>query len=387
MNIPIIVVAYNRDLSLKRLLNSLARAEYGNQKVDLIISIDKSQNEKVSEVARDFIWKYGEKTVIEHKENLGLKKHVLKCGDFAIDRDAIIMLEDDLYVSESFYKFATQAVNFYEEDNDIAGISLYTYRVTDFADQRTFTPLQDQNDVFFMNVPSSWGQIWTKNQWKSFKKWYEENKYELIDYRNLLPEQVLNWGDSSWKKFFYMYITSEKKYIVYPRIALSTNMGESGTHNVVNSTTYQSLLMGGFTRDYIFVDVNESKTKYDSFFESENIVSLLNDQVTIDYYGLKQKFIKTGYLLTTAKLNYKIVRKWSLSLVPYELNIINNIEGNDIFLYDLSKKTEGNKKVKKISTQTIKYELPGITKKKALNITYTEYYAAFIRRMNKMLKK
>ena len=43
----IIVIAYNREESLKRLLTSLNNAIYESDDITLIISIDKSDNEKV----------------------------------------------------------------------------------------------------------------------------------------------------------------------------------------------------------------------------------------------------------------------------------------------------------------------------------------------------
>ena len=72
-NIAIVTVAYNRVKSLSRLLNSLLCADIDN--APLIISIDKSNTNEVERYANDFIWPYGEKKVITHKENLGLRKH------------------------------------------------------------------------------------------------------------------------------------------------------------------------------------------------------------------------------------------------------------------------------------------------------------------------
>ena len=54
MNIPIVVVAYNRVNSLRRLLTSISRAEYPAEPVELIISIDKGENEDVIRFAREF---------------------------------------------------------------------------------------------------------------------------------------------------------------------------------------------------------------------------------------------------------------------------------------------------------------------------------------------
>src|SRR5699024_2262112 len=141
MDIPIIVIAYNRTKSLKRLLNAIQKAYYDNKKVELIISIDKGKNSEVYDVAESFNWTHGKKTVIKRNQNLGLREHILQSGDLSLDYDAIVMLEDDLVVSKSFYRFVTQSVYYYSNDDNIGGISLYTYRISEFANQRTFIPM------------------------------------------------------------------------------------------------------------------------------------------------------------------------------------------------------------------------------------------------------
>ncbi len=65
-NVPIVIVAFNRPDSLKRLLFSLKKAEYP-QNVDLIISIDQGDNEDVIKIAEEFVWDYGEKKIITHE--------------------------------------------------------------------------------------------------------------------------------------------------------------------------------------------------------------------------------------------------------------------------------------------------------------------------------
>ena len=97
MNVPIIVIAFNRSDTLKRLLNTLAQSYYDDENIKLIISIDKGDNEDVYKVSDEFVWRHGEKQVIKHQKKLGLRAHVLQCGDFVLNHDAVIILEDDLY--------------------------------------------------------------------------------------------------------------------------------------------------------------------------------------------------------------------------------------------------------------------------------------------------
>ena len=75
----IIISAYNREYPLIRLLNSLERASYELTDITLVISIDKNYNQNIKSIAEKFNWIHGEKQIINHKEHLGLKHHILYC--------------------------------------------------------------------------------------------------------------------------------------------------------------------------------------------------------------------------------------------------------------------------------------------------------------------
>ena len=53
-DIPIVVVAYNRLESLKRILASLSRGEYPREPVELIISIDRGETRRSSNTRMRF---------------------------------------------------------------------------------------------------------------------------------------------------------------------------------------------------------------------------------------------------------------------------------------------------------------------------------------------
>ena len=124
-NTAIVVIAYNRVLPLKRLLGSLARADYPKDSdIPLIISIDKSDNEEVLQAAEAFSWEHGEKRIITHEKRLGLKKHVLECGNHSRQYGSVILLEDDLFIMRDFYHYTRAALDFVKADKRIGGVSL-----------------------------------------------------------------------------------------------------------------------------------------------------------------------------------------------------------------------------------------------------------------------
>ncbi len=384
----IVVVAYTRFEELKLLLRSLDNANYLNDSVDLVISIDYGDNQSVVDLAQKFKWKYGNKNVIVRKENLGLRKHVLFCGDLTKTLGDIILLEDDLFVSPEFYRFSKEAMACYRDDENIAGVSLYLYNLNEYTRLRPFSFLSDSSDSFFMKIPSSWGQVWTANQWKQFRNWYNNN-LTLDIYHDEVPDKVLSWSDASWKKYFAVYIAVSNKYFVYPKCSLSTNMGSRGTHNRESINTYQVELSYDFKRRYSFNDLSSaSAIKYDAFFESETLKEYLENEynsVEIDYYGTKKNYKSSRYLVSTKSLNYTIVKEWELTLKPYELNVINDIKGKGLYLYDLTQIKSNNTRKNKV--ELIKYEVPFITKEKALRICLSDYSRAVVRKLKKLILK
>ena len=65
----IVIVAYRRVHTLKRLLNSIQNAVYHEDSINLIISIDYAPNNAdVIKWAEDFSWLQGTKVVKTHEE-------------------------------------------------------------------------------------------------------------------------------------------------------------------------------------------------------------------------------------------------------------------------------------------------------------------------------
>lgn len=339
LSIPIVVVAYNRPRSLSRILQSLDNALYPYP-VELIISIDKSDVPEVLDLATKFIWRHGKKRIIAHSVNLGLRKHVLACGSLSSDHDAIILLEDDLFVSPGFYTYTVQAIGFYSDDPKISGISLYAHAYNETA-HKTFIPLSDNSDVFFMQLPSSWGQCWTKSQWSDFLTWYDVNKESDITIQEGIPDNVAYWPETSWKKYFVKFLIDTDRYFVYPRFSLTTNCGDPGTH-FNNKLNFQQVPLLTVLRDFKFSPLSDSMAVYDA--NCELLPAKLNLLVpclgkfsyTVDLYGCKSKYqIRTKYVLTTRKCT-EFIQAFSREIKPHEANVISGIEGNEIFLTRVS---------------------------------------------------
>ena len=338
IEIAIVVIAYNRQKSLARLLTTLEDAYY-MRNVPLYISIDKGDNQSVIDCANKFKWSHGTKIVLEQKSNLGLRKHILSCGDLLNQYDAIIVLEDDLVVSKYYYDYALKTVEKYKDDERIAGISLYGFNIN-YHNELPFIPMMSSADVYFMQNAQSWGEIWMKKQWMSFIEWYQMHD-EDFSYSPHLPKSICSWKKSSWLKYHTKYCIENNKYFVYPYISYSSNVGESGTHASFSSPLFIVPLRDIPLDNFNLLDFDDSNVFYDSFFENTMLEKIIqkdvdSNSICIDLYGFKGNQENKRYWLTTTLANYKVIKSYGLCYSPIECNVINNMEGSGIFLYDTS---------------------------------------------------
>lgn len=338
----IIAIGYNRVNSIKRLLNALKSAEYKGQSVTLIISIDHSEDGEVEAYANDFEWTYGNKIVKAYQKRLGLREHVLLCGTYLeeFDLDAVAVFEDDIYPSNAFFNYMCQVVPFYMDDPNIAGISLYTH-LWNVNAAMPFQPAYNGFDNFFMYFAQSWGQVWTKNQWKDFMEWYKNN-IDLSLVSNI-PDYVKCWPESSWLKYHIAYCMSEKKCFVYPYHSLATCVAEAGEHTAYDTNIYEVPLEKNSEKIYTFQKWNSDAVQYDAFFERVGIgrkIGIDENELCVDLYGSKGNRENKRYWLTRNSVNYLVKQSYALKMRPHEENIIQRIQGLDIFLYDTSQEAE-----------------------------------------------
>ncbi|MCR5487758.1 MAG: hypothetical protein K6F35_09560 [Lachnospiraceae bacterium] len=315
----------------------------------MIISVDCSGTESVLDVARNYRWSHGEKYVEYAEQNLGLRKHVLKCGNYLnqYDLSAIAVFEDDILPSKYFYSFAAQAVSKYRCDRNIGGISLYSHHINP-GTGCFFHPLYSRYDVFFMQYAQSWGQIWLRDQWNDFIAWYDEHQEWPPERAELIPDDVLGWSESSWLKYHIAYCILNDKWFVYPYEALTTNYMEMGEHNrELICTNYQIPFRNNEKSDMILPDLSEQDTvKYDAFFENVELENVICDgrRVLVDLYGNKKDYSGYDFILSSNEFDAESVKTYGLALRPLENNIIYNVQGDFFSLYKISEVKMGHKK-------------------------------------------
>ena len=361
-DIPIVVVAYNRLESLKRILASLSRGEYPREPVELIISIDRGDNQEVLQYADAFPWPHGEKRVIYRQENLGLKRHILTCGDLTQDHDGIILLEDDLVVSPDFYRYAQECCTFVQGQDRIAGVALYNHRLSQLT-EKVFEPLEDGFDNWYFRYACSWGQMWTKEQWALFKAWLMAHSDYDFAASAKIPEHIKDWGKHSWLKYHIAFCIETDRFFLYPRVARTTCFSDAGVNFSESENTFQVPLMAaGRTGALRLSHLEESKAVYDQWMENLFLSRFLGKDACIDLYGAKTDFEGKNYLLTTSGVEGgEVICSFGREMRPQEWNVLGEVPGDVIRLYQLSPNAKKLPRTRSSRVEDAQYYIRGIS--------------------------
>ena len=196
--------------------------------------------------------------------------------------------------------------------------------------------VEDGKDTFVYQNVESWGECWTERMWTQFRKWYNntpDHDFTKVD----MPEYMKNWK-KAWSKFYMAFQIETGRFFIYPSISHTTCFSEAGEHGN-NSSIGQVVILSG-RKEYNLQDFNKL-SKYDIFGNNLQIYDSLNmtyKELCIDMHGSRDNVYNCRYILSPYKYPYKIVKEYALSLRPIELNVLYNLEGSGLFLYD----TEGN---------------------------------------------
>jgi hypothetical protein len=338
-NPAIVVCAYNRPVALQRLLRSLQTANYPpDRPVTLHISIDHGETQAVREVveaAQGFDWPHGQKVVAPQAKHLGLLNHFYASGELACRYGSIILLEDDLIAAAPFYEFAWQALDAYREDARIAGISLYSLWFNGYT-QHAFTPLPDDSDIFFLQVPYTQGQAFTQSQWEGFKQWQAAGQH-LSGPLPGLHELFLHFDAEDWFPMRMRYLVDSGRYYVFPRQSLTSGAGDAGTHFKQPSYYFQVPLQN-YKRDYRFQSFDDAPAVYDAFYEilPERLKrlspALQGYDFSVDLNGSKARHNLGGKFVLTSRPARKACQQYGRSMWPAEANLIHEVPGDEIRL-------------------------------------------------------
>jgi len=337
----IVVPAYNRPEALARLLSSLEAADVPTG-VSLVISVDHASqprhgpgNKLVLQLARNFRWPHGPLEVVAHDQHLGLVGNVFYCGGLAETFGAIVLLEDDLIVSRRIYDYAQQSLAFYGTEPYLAGISLNALWFNGFTHQ-PFIPLLDDGDVFFLQLSTPQGQLYTASQWADFESWMALHGHRVTTSDNV-HELFTDFPPDDWLAVKAKYLSATGKYYVYPRESLTTNFGDPGTHFTHRTPLFQVPLQH-MRREFRFLSLSQAMAVYDGFYEllPERLGRMAGEfsgmPLDVDLYASKAPHqLRATHTLTTRPCR-RTLATYGKVLRPLEANVIAGQAGEGIYL-------------------------------------------------------
>ncbi|OGI27878.1 MAG: hypothetical protein A2287_09750 [Candidatus Melainabacteria bacterium RIFOXYA12_FULL_32_12] len=253
---PIVLFVYKRLEHLKKTVNAL-KNNFLAEESELIIFSDAAKDDfsikKVQQV-RDYIKSingFKTVTIIEREQNCGLANNIISGVTEVVNKyGKIIVLEDDLVTSKYFLKYMNDALDLYENEEDVISISGY------FFDTKKKIP-----ETFFLRWADCWGWATWKRGWDLFESDGEKLLQELTKrkllkkfninnsagYIEMLKGQIEGTNDS-WAVRWYASAFINNKLTLCPGSSLVFNVGcdGSGTHcdssNILDTSISNNLV-------------------------------------------------------------------------------------------------------------------------------------------------
>jgi hypothetical protein len=237
---PVALFVYNRishtQLAVSALLNNQEACD-----TDLYIFSDGpknlSDNENVNSLRKYLTTIVGFKsiTIIEQEKNKGLANSIIDGVTLVVNKfEKIIVLEDDIVVSEQFLAYMNTALSLYSDYSEVASIHAYIYPVSDSIP-----------NLFFLKGADCWGWATWKRAWDYFEpngellkdKLISEKLVSAFNFDDTYPffkmlENQIDGTNNSWAIRWHASCYLNNLYTLYPGNPLITNIGfdNSGTH-------------------------------------------------------------------------------------------------------------------------------------------------------------
>ena len=260
-NAPILLFVYRRLSTLKQTIESLKLNNQAKESDLFIFSdggVDFKSNIEVK-LVRSYIKQisgFKSVTVFTSHSNLGLAKSIIKGVSRVLDKyDRVIVIEDDLILSENFLTFMNSCLETYKSYSEIIAISGYSF---------TYNNILNDFDNYFLSRFWPWGWATWKDRWSNIdwnvssystfiKDKSEVSRFEKLgsDVNSMLAKQM-NGKIDSWAIRFTFHIFCQNGLVVFPTISKVTNSGfdSFATHTKGLDNRYQTILDSGEIRNF-----------------------------------------------------------------------------------------------------------------------------------------
>lgn len=310
---PIVLFTYNRPWHTQQTIEALQKNELAKES-ELFIYCDGAKNdetvEKVNEV-REYsksIDGFKKITIIQRDRNWGLADSIIDGVTSLVNQyGKIIVLEDDIVTSPYFLKFMNDALDFYEDEENIWHISGWQYPIESDC----------SHDTFAWRMMNCWGWATWSDRWSFYKKnpfeliqklsKYDKYRFDLDGIGNFWSQVENNNAGllNTWAIFWYATIFQKNGLCINPAQSFVENIGFDGSGtNTGYRDNYARILNQKENFDFtdnIYEDIQALNLTKEFLLEDENIhyncakfvLQILNqlDEIQI---GKDEKYIIYG---------------------------------------------------------------------------------------------
>lgn len=242
---PIVMFVYCRPDHAQQTVEALLRNKEAS-KTDLYIYSDYPKNAKARkgvEETRKYIHKItGFKTIniIKREENWGLAKSLVDgITTIANQYGRVIVIEDDITVSEYCLQYFNDGLILYKDDEQMASLHAYMYP------HNAKLP-----DTFLIKGADCWGWATWKRAWDKFcndpvllrqrlieSKCIREFEFDYsFPYMKMLQNRI-DGKNSSWAICWYASAFLNNMYTLYPNVSMAEQIGMDGVGATHSSVT------------------------------------------------------------------------------------------------------------------------------------------------------
>ncbi|WCL83089.1 glycosyltransferase (plasmid) [Saprospira sp. CCB-QB6] len=240
---PVVLFVYQRPDHLAQTLAALAENEEASQSPIYIYSdgpkADASPNDladiaAVRQLIREQTWAK-QLEIIEREENWGLRKNIVAGVTEVMEKHGrAIILENDIVASPYFLRYMNQALDLYQDVEEVMHISGFIYPLK--------LQEEDLGPSFFYNVNSCWGWASWQRAWKHYRDdtaniLAQINKnYDPFSFNGGQKEsfykqlqQNLSGELNTWACHWHASIFLQNGLALHPYRALVKNIGLDGS--------------------------------------------------------------------------------------------------------------------------------------------------------------
>ncbi len=266
---PIALFVYNRADHLAKTLAAL-KANVQASESELFIFSDAAKNDAafaaVAEVRNTIHRITGFKaiSIVERTQNWGLAKSIIEGVTQLVNQyGRVIVLEDDLVTSPYFLSYMNDALDRYENEEQVMQISGHMFPVQ----------VRHDKDAFFLPFTTSWGWATWKRAWAEFDA--DATEYNLLKddfnlrkqfdlegtypYFNMLEAHFEGKVDS-WAIRWYLTVFFKRGLTLFPCQSLVSNTGfdGSGTHGMAYNAVVGETFKGTIKKFPQYLEVDEA---------------------------------------------------------------------------------------------------------------------------------